>query len=86
LEELGLIDANFAKRMAHLAYYRNDLVHLYREADVTKLSSVMHSEIKAVITFQKLILKWERMYHKTTTISQITQGKGVVAVLQSLFQ
>lgn len=86
LEELGLIDANFAKRMAHLAHYRNDLAHQYGEADVTKLSSVMHSELRAVVAFQKQVLKWERMYNKTTTVSQIAQGKGIVAVLRSLFQ
>jgi uncharacterized protein YutE (UPF0331/DUF86 family) len=86
LEELGLINTDFAKRMAHLAHYRNDLAHQYGEADVTKLSSVMHSELRAVVTFQKQILKWERMYNKTTTISQITQGKGIMAVLRSLFQ
>jgi uncharacterized protein YutE (UPF0331/DUF86 family) len=85
LRDLGLIDEPFAKRMAHLAYMRNDLAHQYGEADVEKLSSVMHSELRAVAMFQQQALKWERMYNINTTFSQIIGGKGFVSVLRSLF-
>ena|GEM_PF-7121142 len=85
LRDLGLMDEIFAKRMAHLAYMRNDLAHQYGEADVEKLSSVMQSELRAVVMFQQQVLKWERMYNVNTTISQIVGGKGFVRVLRSLF-
>ena len=85
LHDLGLIDETFAKRMAHLAYMRNDLAHQYGEADVEKLSSVLHSELRAVAMFQQMGLKWERKYNVQTAFSQIVGGKGFVSVLRSLF-
>lgn len=85
LHNLGLIDEAFTKRMAHLAYMRNDLAHQYGEVDVEKLSSVLHSELRAVAMFQQLGLKWERMYNVHTAFSQVVGGKGLLAVLRSLF-
>ena len=85
LRDLGLIDEAFTKRMAHLAYMRNDLAHQYGEVDVEKLSSVLRSELRAVVMFQQLGLKWERKYNVCTTFSQIVDGKGLLTVFRSLF-
>ena len=56
MEEVGVIDPEFSKRMIQMATFRNRLVHLYWEIDRHTLYQFLHENLNDFVQFRDAIV------------------------------
>lgn len=57
LAELGMIEGDFAQRLAQMARFRNLLVHLYWQVDNRKVFQMIQQNLEDFVTFQQALLE-----------------------------
>jgi uncharacterized protein YutE (UPF0331/DUF86 family) len=58
LEENKILSKNFSRRLQEMAKFRNVLVHRYAIVNKGKLLEIAKKDIKDIIKFVKLVLKF----------------------------